>query len=323
MDVRNLADLETLLDLYHKMVLIRQFESTVEALHMQARLVGSFHSSVGQEAVPVGACYPLRRDDYITSTHRGQGHVIAKGVDINRMMAELFGRADGYCLARGGSMHIADPDTGVLGENGIVGAGMALATGAALSCKRLRTGRIVLCFFGDGPAANGIAHETMNMASIWELPLVFLCENNQFAHGLRIRDAHKAGTISERAALYGMPGISVDGNDVQAVARAAGEAVERARQGGGPSLVECVTYRWASHSLGEAHLRYRTREEIDQHMQDDPIKRLRSRILELPVEPQRLDELDKKAQTMVDEAVAFAESRPQPLAETALQDVLA
>ena len=242
----------------HRMHLIRKFEETAEQSYMRGLVHGTMHLSIGQEASAVGATLHLVPDDYILSTHRGHGHCIAKGADVARMLAEFFGKETGYCRGRGGSMHIADIDTGNLGANGIVGGGLPIAVGVGMGIRAQRQARVCMVFFGDGAANEGAFHESLNMASIWKLPIVFLCENNKYGMSMDVARAMAVPNVADRAAAYAMPGATVDGNDLPAVAAAAREAIERARAGLGPSLLECKTYRWRGHSKSDRNL-YRTR----------------------------------------------------------------
>ena len=238
-----------LVDMFRKMVLIREFDQRAIELRKAGRIHGALHPYVGEEAVAVGACSALRPSDRITSTHRGHGHCIAKGADVNRMMAELFGRVDGYCKGKGGSMHIADFAIGMLGANGIVAGGMPIACGAALAAQLEGAGGVAACFFGDGATGEGEFHESLNIASLWKLPLIFVCENNQYGADNAVGSVRVVADISRHAPAYGMPGVSVDGNDVLAVREVTGEAVERARRGAGPTLIHCQTFRWLFHAM--------------------------------------------------------------------------
>ncbi|MEL6232794.1 MAG: thiamine pyrophosphate-dependent dehydrogenase E1 component subunit alpha, partial [Pseudomonadota bacterium] len=255
-----------------KMYLIRKFEEGAEQSYMRGLIHGTMHLSIGQEASAVGACMGLSDADTITSTHRGHGHCVAKGADVGRMFAEFFGKEEGYCRGRGGSMHIADVAKGNLGANGIVGGGLPIAVGAALSAKRLGKGTVTICFFGDGANNEGAFHEALNMAAIWKLPVVFLCENNRYGMSTSTERSTAVASIAERAAAYAMPGRTVDGNDLSAVAEAVDAAVSRARAGAGPSLVESLTYRWRGHSKSDRN-RYRSKDEIAAWMEKDPIPR--------------------------------------------------
>jgi pyruvate dehydrogenase E1 component alpha subunit len=251
---------------------IRRFEEAVDDLFARGLMHGTMHLSIGQEAVPVGACLALRDGDYITSTHRGHGHCIARGARLDAMMAELLAKETGYCRGRGGSMHIADVATGNLGANGIVAGGVPIASGAGLAVRLRGGSEVVVSFFGDGAVNEGAWHEGVNLAAIWDLPVVFVCENNHYGMSMSVARASKVERLSDRAAAYGIPGVTVDGNDPQAVHDAVTDAVHRARAGQGPSLVEAVTYRWKGHSKSDKNL-YRTREEIETWREADPITR--------------------------------------------------
>ncbi|MGB9880978.1 MAG: pyruvate dehydrogenase (acetyl-transferring) E1 component subunit alpha [Anaerolineae bacterium] len=314
---------EKLIDMLSKMHLIRAFEEKADQLFALGKVHGTMHLSIGMEATAVGAVSTLRPDDYITSTHRGHGHCIAKGGDVKLMMAEFLGKETGYCRGRGGSMHIADVESGNLGATGVVGGGIPTAVGAALSVKLRNTGQVVLCFFGDGAANMGIFHESLNLAAIWKLPVVFVCENNQYAMSMPVSRAFPIENIADRAAAYAMPGKVVDGNDVLAVYAATAEAVDRARAGEGPSLIECKTYRWKGHSKSDQE-RYRTREEVAVWKKKDPIARLEGYLLQqgLLTEEQR-QTIAKEAQKRIEEAVAFAEASPEPRVEEIMEGVYA
>lgn len=296
--------LEEKMQMFYTMYLIRRFEETAEELYMEGKIWGTFHLYIGEEAVAVGGCAALRPEDYITSTHRGHGHCIAKGADVKRMMAELMGKKTGYCLGLGGSMHIADVEKGNLGATGIVGSGIPIAVGAALGCKLMRTDRVVLCFFGDGAANTGAFHEAVNLAAVLKLPVVFLCENNLYAMSFPTRKSFAIQDIAERAAGYGIPGVSVDGMDVLAVQEVVTQAVAKARNGGGPTLIEAKTYRFKGHSKSDKNV-YRTKEEIKQWMERCPIKRLESHLLSVGVSTSDLERLKQKAEEEIKEAVQF------------------
>ena len=261
------------------MWLIRRFEEAVDDLFARGLMHGTMHLSIGQEASATGVCLALRDDDAITSTHRGHGHCIAKGADLTRMMAELLAKETGYCRGRGGSMHIADVATGNLGANGIVAGGIPIATGAALAYRLRAEDHVVACFFGDGAVNEGAFHEAVNLAAIWQLPVVFVCENNLYGMSFSTSQSMAVASVSERAAAYGIPGVTVDGNDVAAVYDATRIAVERARRGEGPTLVENLTYRWKGHSKSDKNL-YRTKQEIADWRAKDPILRFESAIRE-------------------------------------------
>jgi len=305
------------------MYTIRAFEEQAEQLYALGKIHGTMHLSIGMEASAVGAIAALRPDDLILSTHRGHGHCIAKEADLNRMMAEFMGKETGYCRGRGGSMHIADVEGGNLGANGVVAGGIPIAVGVGLSLKMQKRDQIILCFFGDGAANTGPFHEALNMAAIWTLPVVFVCENNQYAMSFSVKKAFAIEHISDRAAAYGMPGVTVDGNDLLAVYQAVSQAVKRAREGEGPSLIENVTYRWRGHSKSDAN-RYRTREEIEAWKQKCPIKRFRARLIEEGVlTEEEADQIEQEAYAAIDAAVAFAEASPEPALETIEEGVYA
>ena len=263
----------------HTMWTIRRFEEAVDDLFARGLMHGTMHLSIGQEASATGACMALREDDAITSTHRGHGHCIGKGADLVRMMAELLAKETGYCRGRGGSMHITDVATGNLGSNGIVAGGIPIAAGAALAFKLRGEDRVVACFFGDGATNEGAFHEAANLAAIWKLPVVFICENNKYGMSFSTEKAIAIEHIAERAAAYGFPGVTVDGNDVAAVYDAVRAAVDRARAGDGPTLVESITYRWKGHSKSDKNL-YRTKDEIAEWRADDPIPDFERRAVE-------------------------------------------
>jgi 2-oxoisovalerate dehydrogenase E1 component len=303
--------------LYTTMVKIRRFDERTVELFQQGLVKGTAHSYVGEEAVATGACANLREDDYIVGTHRGHGHCIAKGARVDRMMAELMGRADGYCQGLGGSMHIAALDLNILGCNGIVAAGLPIGTGAALANRLHKTDRVVIAFFGDGGANQGVVHESMNLATVWRLPIVFLCENNQYALSTASTRTTAGESIAGRAAAYGIPGVRVDGNDVLAVYEAVRAAVERARRGDGPSLVEALTYRWGGHSMRANLPDYRTREEEREWMERDPVARFRHELVDTrrATTPMRLKELEESVEVELDHAVEFGRASAEPTVE--------
>lgn len=310
-------------ELLRKMYLIRAFEDQAEQLYAQGKIHGTMHLSIGMEASAVGAVAALRPDDFILSTHRGHGHCIAKGADLNRMMAEFMGKEAGYCRGRGGSMHIADVQGGNLGANGVVAGGIPIAVGVGMSQKMQRTGRVVLCFFGDGAANSGPFHEALNMAAIWTLPVIFVCENNQYAMSYSVQKAFAIQHISERAAGYGMPGETVDGNDLEAVYDAASRAVARARGGQGSTLIENVTYRWRGHSKSDAN-RYRSKEEIEAWKKRDPIARFRQRLAESgALSEAEAEAIRQDAYVAIAAAVAFADASPEPDVATLEEGVYA
>jgi pyruvate dehydrogenase E1 component alpha subunit len=306
-------DSELLRRLYRTMRLIRAFEERVDALRTSGRLQGSLHLYVGQEAVATGVCARLRADDYVASTHRGHGHAIAKGVDVARMMAELYGRSTGTNHGKGGSMHIADTSVGMLGATGIVGAGTPIALGAALSAKTRRTRQVAVAFFGDGAMGQGPIYECLNMAAIWKLPLIFVCENNGYAESTSAEYALSTRDLSRRAAAFEVPAFVVDGQDVFAVYERMGEAVERARTGEGPTFLECKTYRYYGHFLGDDPLRYRTPQEEAYFRSRDCIDRFERAVREGGhLTEGALRDLAREVDRSIADAVEFAESSPAP-----------
>ncbi|HKT39322.1 MAG TPA: thiamine pyrophosphate-dependent dehydrogenase E1 component subunit alpha [Ktedonobacterales bacterium] len=314
---------DELLQLLGTMFRIRAFEEKVDELFMAGAIHGTTHLSIGEEAVPTGALSVLRPNDYITSTHRGHGHCIAKGADLNLMMAELLGRETGYCRGRGGSMHIADVDAGNLGANGVVGGGIPIATGVGLSIIMRDTEQLCLCFFGDGAANEGAFHEAINMASIWNLPVIFLCENNQYGMSMSVHLSMRVHSVADRAASYGIPGVSVDGNDLFAVRKAVAEASVRARAGLGPTLIEARTYRYKGHSKSDQN-RYRTREEIAEARRQDSIDRFIHYLDEhAHVTPERIEQERARAYAAIEDAYAFALSSPEPDVAALLEGVYA
>ncbi|WP_420645082.1 thiamine pyrophosphate-dependent dehydrogenase E1 component subunit alpha [Candidatus Leptofilum sp.] len=314
---------EQLTDALHKMHQIRFFEEKAESLYVLGKIHGTMHLSIGQEASAVGACLALRSDDYILSTHRGHGHCIGKGAEPRLMMAEFFGKEIGYCRGRGGSMHIADVAGGNLGANGIVGGGIPLSTGVGLSLQMQKKENVCLTFFGDGAANEGAFHESLNLAAIWKLPVVYVCENNQYAMSMPVEKAFPVAQISKRAVAYDIPGVTVDGNDLFAVYEAVKTAVTRARSGEGPSLIESVTYRWRGHSKSDRQ-RYRTRDEVKAWQAKDPIKRLAQQLAEAGLATKsELAELEAAAKQSIEESVAFAEAADDPDPATILDGVYA
>jgi pyruvate dehydrogenase E1 component alpha subunit len=309
--------------MYRKMLEIRFFEEKVFELYGQNLVPGTVHLYAGEEAVAVGVCSALSKDDYITSTHRGHGHCIAKGADLKRTMSEILGKETGYCKGKGGSMHIADFSIGMLGATAVVGAGLPIAVGAALSAKLRKTGQVVACFFGEGASNQGTFHESINMASAWKLPVIFVCENNLYAMGTRQSRIMNIENISDRAPSYGIPGVSVDGNDVLVVYEAAQVATERARRGEGPTLIECKTYRHKGHSRVDP-AKYRPREEVEEWLRKDPIKRLRDKLIQTNISTEaELQEIEKRVSNEIEDAVKFAVESPYPAPEEALEDVYA
>jgi pyruvate dehydrogenase E1 component alpha subunit len=316
-------DRDLLLGLYSTMVKIRTFEMEAAELFASSLIPGFVHLYAGEEAIATGVCAHLSASDYIASTHRGHGHLIAKGGNLNRMMAELFAKRTGYCKGKGGSMHIADVSIGILGANGIVGASLPIATGAGLACKLKGEGAISVCFFGDGASNRGTFHESLNLASAWELPVVYVCENNYYAISSCQRVAMAIQDIAERATGYGIPGVSVDGNDVLAVFEAAGEAVKRARTGNGTSLLVANTWRHRGHFEGEPEL-YRDQEEHKLWLAKDPIPRFEAQLIERGIATtEDLRAIDRNWQDEVRQAVLFAEESPDPAPDELYQDVYA
>jgi TPP-dependent pyruvate/acetoin dehydrogenase alpha subunit len=312
---------EKLLEMFRKMVMIRQFETRVKKSFAEGDMPGFVHLYAGEEAIAVGCCANLRTDDYITSTHRGHGHLIAKGGKITLMMAELYGKKAGYCKGKGGSMHIADMDLGILGANGIVGAGITIATGAGLSAKLRGTDQVTLCFFGDGASNTTRFHEGINLAAIWDLPVVFIIENNHYAESTSISYSCKLKNLSDRAIAYGIPGETIDSNDVMEIYEKVGRAIDRARKGEGPSIIECKTYRIFGHEEGDLQT-YKIKSDIEAWGKKDPIEIFKKWLIEegalTEVEVSRINQ---EIKTEVEEAVKFAKESPYPAPEETLEDV--
>ncbi|MDX9865857.1 MAG: thiamine pyrophosphate-dependent dehydrogenase E1 component subunit alpha [Anaerolineaceae bacterium] len=316
-------DKKTRIEWLRQMYTARAFEEMAEKLYALGKIHGTMHLSMGMEASAVGTIAAIEKGDYILGTHRGHSQLVAYGADLNRMMAEFMGKATGYCRGRGGSMHIADVPGGYLGAQGIVAGNIPLAVGVGLTIRNTKSGKICLCFFGDGATNEGAFHESLNMAAIWKLPVVFVCENNQYGMSMNIQDAMAIDKISDRAAAYGMPGVTVDGNDVMAVYEAVAEAVKRARAGEGPSLVENDTYRWRGHSKSDAN-RYRTKEEIAEWMEKDPIARFQEQLIkEGALTQKEVDNIEANAQAAIDEAVKYADESPEPDVSTIYEGVYA
>lgn len=306
---------DRLCEIYKTMKRIRIFEEKTSQLFAEGKIPGFIHVSIGQEAVAVGVCAHLTEQDYVLTNHRGHGHMIAKGAESRYMMAELFGRVDGYCQGRGGSMHIADSGIGVLGANGIVGGGIPLANGAAFSAHYRGSNQVVVCFFGDGASNQGTFHESLNLAALWKLPAVFVCENNRWAEFTSQEDSVCIENISLRAQSYGMPGQTVDGIDVFAVIRAAEEPIRRARAGEGPTLLEVKTYRWHGHYEGDPQ-KYRTAKELEKARSHDPIDFFIKHVLkEKLLEKDDIEKINEEIAIELDEAVEFAENSPFPAFE--------
>jgi TPP-dependent pyruvate/acetoin dehydrogenase alpha subunit len=312
------ADL--LISMYETAVTIRRFEQRATEQYRLGNIRGYLHQYLGEEAIAVGAIAALEPDDYIVSTHRGHGHAIAKGHDPKRMMAELFGRETGYCRGRGGSMHVASRTIRNLGANGIVGGGLAIAAGAAMAIKQRGGSEVVMAFCSDGSTANGIWHEAMNLAAIWDLPVIFVLENNQYAVSTPIRDSARVNRLSDRAAAYGMPGITVDGNDAVIVYGAMQEPLRRARAGEGPSLVECMTYRHGGHHVNDPGL-YLPPDELRRWKERDPLLILRARLARAGVAEDAIAAVDERVERLMDEAVEFATASPNPSVDEFLAEV--
>jgi TPP-dependent pyruvate/acetoin dehydrogenase alpha subunit len=314
---------EKLIWMLEKMYLTRYFEENAENLYTRGLVHGTMHLSIGMEASPVGSIAALRDNDLIIHHHRGHGHTIAKGADIVSMMAEFLGKEPGLCHGRGGSMHIADIPGGNLGATGVVGAGLPTAVGIGLALHMRRTDKVLLAFFGDGAANEGEFHESLNLASIWNLPIVFICDNNQYGMSMSVERSMNIKHIAQRSAAYNIPGVTVDGNDVLAVYNAVSGALPRARTGGGPSLVENLTYRWRGHSKSDRNL-YRTPEEIAEWQQFDPIKRFTKVLLDAKIlTAEEIDAIDKKAQETINQAAELALTYPEPSPENLEAEVYA
>lgn len=306
-----------------KMLLTRYFEENAEALYIRGLVHGTMHLSIGMEASPVGSIAAIHEDDYIIHHHRGHGHTIAKGADLTLMMAEFLGKEQGYCRGRGGSMHIADIPGRNLGATGIVGAGIPTAVGIGLALKLRKSPEVLLNFFGDGASNEGAFHEALNMASIWDLPIVFICDNNQYGMSMAVDRSMKVKHVSQRAAAYDIPGVTVDGNDVLAVFHHVSQAVHRARNGGGASLVENLTYRWRGHSKSDRNL-YRTQEEIQQWQQFDPIVRFTKTLLEHNLFSQNeINSIDQRCKKHITNAAELAIQMPEPTPEHMEDEVYA
>ncbi len=313
---------ETLINMYTKMLTIRRFEERAVREFAEGAIPGFIHSYIGQEAVAVGVCTQLRLDDRIVSNHRGHGHCIAKGADLRRMMAEIYGKKTGYCKGKGGSMHIADFSIGMLGANGIVCAGLPIAVGAALAAQLEGSDRVTVVFFGDGATNEGAFHESLNLASIWKLPIVFACENNLYAANTSVRDVIRLDTIAGRAAAYAIPGKVVDGNDVMAVYEAAEDAVAHARAGGGATFLEFRTFRWRHHFEGGYYPDMRPQDEVEAWKEKCPVKRFGQWLLTNGVLGREEQEaLNLQALSRVEDAVTYAIESPFPEPEDALQGV--
>jgi 2-oxoisovalerate dehydrogenase E1 component len=304
------------------MVEIREFELKARDIFRSGKMPGFIHVYVGEEAIAVGVCANLRTDDYVASTHRGHGHALAKGISARSAMAELMGAVDGCSGGRGGTMHLYEPSVGFLGSNGVVPPGILIGAGAALSAKVRGSDQVSVAFFGDGAVNNGAFHEGVNLAAVWNLPVLFVCENNLYATEMPFEQATKNTSVASRAAAYKIPGVKVDGNDVLDVYAKAGEAVERARRGEGPTLLECLTYRWFGHHEGDPGTSYRTKEEVADWKKKDPILRLRDKaIAESWATAAEFNDIDNEVNRVIQDAATFAVDNPQPAVSTALDHV--
>ena len=312
---------DDLLRMYSLMLKIRRVEERLMEIFAQGKIPGFIHVSIGQEAVPVGVCSVLRQDDYISNTHRGHGQALAKGADLKKFMAELFGRRDGYCKGKAGSMHVACKELGIIGSNGVVGGGIPISLGTAFASQYLGNDRVTVCFFGDGATNEGTFHESLNLAAVWNLPIVFCCENNRWAEFTPQKIHTKLEDLSRRAEAYGMPGVTVDGDDALKVRESAEKAVDRARKGEGPTLLECKTHRWYGHFAGDSQ-KYRDPKEIEEVRKFDPLLRFQNLLLEMKhLTPEQVKKMEDQLRVEIEEAVAFAESSPMPGKDDVLLDV--
>jgi TPP-dependent pyruvate/acetoin dehydrogenase alpha subunit len=308
-------------DLYKTMIKIRRFEEATAKYYAAGLIPGFVHLYIGEEAIATGACAAIQSNDFITSTHRGHGHLIAKGGDLKLMMAELFAKRTGYCKGKGGSMHICDMSLGIIGSNGIVGAGLSIAVGVGYGAKVFGKGQVCLCFFGDGASNRGTFHESINLASTWNLPIVYICENNLYGISGCARDTMNICDISERSKSYGIPGYSIDGNDIMAVYNTTIEAVDNAREGKGPSLIECKTWRHHGHWEGDLD-QYRDKKEHSSWLLKDPIINFANKLIKEKVADQNhIDRVDDEIKTEVEKAIEFAKSSPYPDPEELYADV--
>ncbi len=304
------------------LITIRRFEEKAIQLYETAKIWGYLHPYIGEEAIAVGACAAIKKEDWIISTHRGHGHSIAKGADLKRMMAELLGKVTGYCKGRGGSMHIADTELGILGANGIVGGGIPISVGAGFSCKMEGKGRIAICFFGDGASNNGVFHESLNMAAIFKLPVIYICENNMYAISMSSCESVACKDIADRAAAYDIPGVIVDGSDPEAVYEAVTRAVELARKGKGPSLIEAKTYRFGGHHPNDP-AEYRDKEEVEYYKTEkDPVKNYKSKLIgEKILTEEDIEKMEQEILKMIEDSVKYAEGSPEPRLDEFLEEV--
>jgi len=313
---------KTKIEMLKKLIEIRRFEEKAIQLYKTGKIWGYLHPCIGQEAVPVGACHAIGIQDYVISNHRGHGHCIARGADIRKMMAELFGKSTGYCKGRGGSMHIVDMELKILGENGIVGGGIPISVGAGLSCKMEGKGNVVVCFFGDGAANNGVFHESLNMAAIFKLPVIYICENNMYAISMRSADSVSCKDVGKRNCAYGIPGHIIDGSDPVEVYNAVKKAAGHARDGRGPSLIEAKTYRFYGHHPNDP-AEYREKEEVEYYTSEkDPVANFKSRLLEEKIiTEERIERIESEVDKKIKGAVTFAEKSPEPELEKFLEEV--
>jgi acetoin:2,6-dichlorophenolindophenol oxidoreductase subunit alpha len=313
---------ERLLDAYRQMHVIRKFEESIRQMFQQGKIRGSFHPCVGQEGSAVGGCWPLREDDWMSCTYRGHGQALAKGLDPRQGMAEMLGKATGCCKGKGGSMHFTDMQKGIMVANAIVAAGIPHAAGAALAFKMQDSDRVALTFFGEGAVNQGVFHETLNLAVVWKLPVIFVCENNLYSEMTPSHETTSVSQARERAAAYGMPAVRVDANNVEQMYNTVEEAVARARAGEGPTFIEAMTYRLYGHMMGDPEV-YRTKEEVEQARRREPILRLGERLKSLGYAEADLQRLESEAEAIIADAIQFAEDSPAPLPENAFTDVFA
>jgi len=311
-----------MIEMLKKLIEIRRFEEKAIQLYKTGKIWGYLHPCIGQEAIPVGACQAIEIKDYIISNHRGHGHCIARGADMGKMMAELFGKSTGYCKGRSGSMHITDMELGILGENGIVGGGIPISVGAGLSCKMDGKGNVVVCFFGDGAANNGVFHESLNMSAIFKLPVIYICENNMYAISMCSTDSVACRDVGKRSCAYGIPGHIIDGSDPVKIYNTVKRAVKHARDGRGPSLIEAKTYRFYGHHPNDP-AEYRGREEVEYYISEkDPVANFKGRLLEGKIITEReIEEIESGVDKKIKDAVTFAEKSAEPELEKFLEEV--
>jgi TPP-dependent pyruvate/acetoin dehydrogenase alpha subunit len=312
---------KVMIEMLKKLVEIRKFEEKSIQLYRAGKIWGYLHPCIGQEAIPVGACRAIGRKDYIISNHRGHGHCIARGADLGKMMAELFGKSTGYCKGRSGSMHIVNMELGILGENGIVGGGIPISVGAGLACKMNGKGNVVLCFFGDGAANNGVFHEALNMSAIFKLPVIYICENNMYAISMCSVDSVACRDVGKRSCAYDIPGHIIDGSDPVEVYKAVSRAVKQARDGRGPSLIEAKTYRFYGHHPNDP-AEYRGKEEVEYYTSEkDPVVNFKSRLLkEKVITAEEIEKIENEADKKIENAVTFASESPEPELEKFVEE---